>query len=246
MKIIDCHVHSGFWIYKVYRNKNLNINVYMHKYKKYINKVIVMPSEDKDNDELQYKLKNINNTYKLHWYDPHNYNDFTLLYDDDYMKTIVGLKVHASIDRIINGISSNEYIDILDYASRENLPILVHTGNWKKTSSYKHIIKAAKEYKNVKFIMAHCGGKHDIDKYNAINDIIPYKNIYIDTSATKYPYIIEHAVNKLGSKRILFGSDWPIMCPLASIEVIKNIIFNKKDLNNIFFKNAERIFNLKN
>jgi len=125
-----------------------------------------------------------------------------------HRKEIYGLKYHPSVYRHV--ISSNVLKPYINKARLFKLPILVHCGRDKK-SHISHLIKAATNNPDVNFIAAHLGGNASdlIDEAINILSPLPLPNIYLDTSAVKLPWLIERAVDELGCKRIIFGSDEP-------------------------------------
>jgi len=236
-KIIDCHVHSGYWLYKAYRYEHFNVLEYWKKYKFFVDIAMFMPAEDKDNKSLNILLQNLKNSYRFFWYDPFDI-------DNQDFGNIIGFKVHASIDRIISGISNCLYNSMIEAAIALGYPILCHCGGWTMMSNPCFIVKQAKQFSNIQFIAAHCGGKDDKSKLEAIDIFAKYDNIFVDTSATKYTEVIKYAVKKLGPERILFGSDWPIMNPISNFYVIMDANLKQKQTEQILFKNSQTLFNI--
>jgi len=135
---------------------------------------------------------------------------------------VVAIKVHAGIDRVMGGISNGVYSDAIRIAKRAGIPIIVHCGGWKDTSHHDYVVRAAYEHHDATFIAAHCGGKSDKDQIAAIDRFCDIDNVLVDISSVKYKYVLEHALKRLGPERIIFGSDWPIMSPFASIGALRD------------------------
>ncbi|MAV14570.1 MAG: hypothetical protein CL705_01745 [Chloroflexi bacterium] len=71
------------------------------------------------------------------------------------------------------------------------------------------------------------------------------KNVYYDTAASSFlydPKIFEIAIEIVGSEKIIFGSDFPILSPKRILAEMKNI--KEQDLMNITEKNIKNILNL--
>lgn len=158
---------------------------------------------------------------------------------------IFGLKYHPSIYR--DTISASSLKLFIRKAGDLNLPILVHCGRDKK-SHISFLIHVAKKYPTVKFIAAHLGGNASDLIEKAINTLSPLKlkNLYLDTSAVKLPWLVEMAVNRLGNEKIIFGSDEPYSdlrmskycIELSDIER-KGLVLSKNILNLIGVKYDE-------
>lgn len=142
---------------------------------------------------------------------------------------VLGIKIHP----VYHGY------DILDYA--ESLFSFAHKHKAVVLMHPQHIPdmpKFADKYPDMKLIIAHLGSMDHIDAVaNAKNE-----NIYVDTSAggAGLNSIIEYAVSRVGSEKILFGTD-TYSCAY-SYPRIALADLPMKDKENILWKNALRIF----
>jgi len=96
----------------------------------------------------------------------------------------------------------------------------------------------ADKYPNMKLIIAHLGSNTFIDAVEAAK----HKNIYVDTSgsASITNHIIEQAVSRIGSDRILFGTDtYSAAFQLARIAWAD---IAESDKKNILADNAKALF----
>lgn len=242
--IIDTHVHIGRWLHPVYKNMKTNLEDYLNQSWFYKNNGIIsgallLTSPEKDHDGLIETLKTIPryNLAVAYWYDPYAENDVDI-------SKVNSFKVHAGIDRIPQGIANELYSPLMKLAMDHNKPIIVHTGAWRLTSDYNYVVEIAKKYPDVTFVAAHCGAHRDDRQFNAIRAFGPYENILVDTSSVKYSNVIKEAYKKLGAKRILFGSDWPIMSPVVALAAVKEGI-PQDDIEQVLGLNAIDVFNLK-
>ena len=74
-----------------------------------------------------------------------------------------------------------------------------------------------------------------------------FKNVYYDTAASPYLYrdsIYSVAQTIVGSNKILFGSDYPLIAFERYKKAINNEITSKSDIENILWKNTNNILNL--
>lgn len=108
---------------------------------------------------------------------------------------------------------------ILRYAAEKKLIVLAHA--WKKTtgqlaheSTAENIAVAARRHPDVRFIMAHLGGQPE----SAISAVEDVKNVVVDTSGTIINAgDVRLVSDRLGSERVVFGSDIPITCLSESV-----------------------------
>ncbi len=118
----------------------------------------------------------------------------------------------------INGLSS-----IMKICREKNVPIMIHTNEpvgheypGKTPVTPGQILDLAKTYPENKIILAHWGGGiffyHLMKK--EVKDILA--NLWFDTAASPYLYdarIYSIALEIIGSEKILFGSDYPLLQP---------------------------------
>lgn len=119
------------------------------------------------------------------------------------------------------------------------LPVLIHMGDEKRTSSSpERLAKVMDLFPEITFIAAHLGG------YQMWDDSIKYligKNLYLDTSSSlaildkeKATYIIkEHGVNK-----VLFGTDYPMWSHEDELRRFYLLDLTDEERELILWKNA--------
>jgi predicted TIM-barrel fold metal-dependent hydrolase len=228
--IIDCHVHSGKWTYRLLQDTGLNyfMSDYWEQYDEVIGKAIFFPSDQKNNIALLEDVLTNSRSYMAYWVDPINDNINRTFDIVSVNPKIVALKFHADIDRVNGGVALNCYAPYIEFAAFQNMPIIVHCGTNKATSSWLYLAEVANKYPKVKFVAAHLGGKTDTEQYEAINSLCVLKNVYFDSSSVKYPYMFVHAVETVGTNRILFGSDWPIMSPISALGAMSDSLIEEE------------------
>ncbi|MDD4980246.1 MAG: amidohydrolase family protein [Candidatus Omnitrophica bacterium] len=119
-----------------------------------------------------------------------------------------------------------------------------------------------RDYPNLKFIFAYFGGvithlEHRFDAtysmlrgINFVKDLKGkptdlLKNIYVDTSGDIKKTNFFSALELLGPKHILWGSDWPAKKDIsAGINAVKNLDISAQDKADILGGNLEKIFAL--
>jgi hypothetical protein len=98
---------------------------------------------------------------------------------------------------------------LLEKAQQLRVPVLHHawhkiTGNLPHESFPHDVARAAADFPEVRFVMAHIGG----DWLRGIRAIRRQPNVSVDTSGSIVEQgMIETAVKELGARRVLFGSD---------------------------------------
>jgi predicted TIM-barrel fold metal-dependent hydrolase len=137
--------------------------------------------------------------------------------EQDFLKYIKlgakGLKIHAAADG--GETQSEHYLSLLKIANDHSLPVIIHTGCIHIEPLYKdpemghadHFDIWFDKFPNCKFILAHMNYHHPD---TAIDLCKTYSNVYLETSWQPKDQIVK-AIKKVGAKKILFGSDWPLM-----------------------------------
>jgi predicted TIM-barrel fold metal-dependent hydrolase len=123
------------------------------------------------------------------------------------------LKIHPAMDG--EGVESSRYRALLKSANELGMPVILHTGCVHSHVLYKDPSQGKAErfapwfanYPELKFILAHM----NIHEPNIALDLAEeYSNVQVDTSWQPAETIGE-AVRRIGSDRVLFGSDWPLV-----------------------------------
>ena len=74
-----------------------------------------------------------------------------------------------------------------------------------------------------------------------------HENVYMagDAYAPNYwPDSFIHYANSYGNKKVMFGTDWPVIDPVRAVEEIENIKFKDESKKLIMRDNALRVFDL--
>ena len=76
----------------------------------------------------------------------------------------------------------------------------------------------------------------------AIKDL---PNVWVETSGQMDVDVLRKSVEVLGSERVCFGIDWPYKPINLEINKFKELGFTEDQLENIFYRNAERLWTKK-
>jgi len=69
----------------------------------------------------------------------------------------------------------------------------------------------AQGYPNAQIVLAHCGRCYHPDRMKrAVGSITDLDNVYLDSSMVMDPLVIQIALESIGPKRLLFGTDLPV------------------------------------
>ncbi len=174
---------------------------------------------------------------------------------DDYKRDIdfvcslglKGLKFHAEYQGFT--LDDPKMLRIYDYAFSKGLIILHHAGFDPAFAppfhtSPKQFANVARQLRGGTLIAAHLGGH---DQWDDVERYLPGTGVYIDTSMGFEYYSKEQflrIVEKLGSDKILFGSDAPWSKADGEIAAIKALPISPEDKDKIFYKNGVRLLNL--
>ena len=71
-----------------------------------------------------------------------------------------------------------------------------------------------------------------------------FKSIYVDTAQALYRPAMECGYQLIGSKRILFGTDYPFADLSKSVQSIKDLDITEEEKRDIFEKNAVELFGI--
>ena len=142
---------------------------------------------------------------------------------------VLGIKIHPSY----HGYDILDYADSLfAFAEEHNAVMLMHPQH------IPEMPKFADKYPGTKLIIAHLASMDHIEAVASAKN----GNIYVDTSAggVSLNNIIEYAVSRLGSEKILFGTD-TYACSYSYPRIALADI-STEDKENILWKNAVEMF----
>lgn len=171
---------------------------------------------------------------------------------DHYLQTpyFRGIKLELDVN------CRDKRLDVLmEKAIEHNVPVLHHSWyvniwnmqgreleNQKNRSEPHDIADLARRFPEARIIMAHLEGSG----IHGILDVADLPNVWIDTSGSQpFTGTLEFAVETIGSKRILFGSDLMGRSLESQLGRIYGANLAQNDLENILRRNAREMFNIK-
>jgi len=99
-------------------------------------------------------------------------------------------------------------------AAEYGAPVLFHTGD-EALALPEEVAEATRLCPQVTVIMGHMGGYYHAESVLEYASQLP--NLYVDTSAIPYPWMIRSAVDAFGAERVLFASDGPGCLPALEL-----------------------------
>lgn len=137
---------------------------------------------------------------------------------------------------------------VAEFAAHHGMPILHHIWQHRRRewpsqeiSDGADLARLAGRHPKVHFILAHIGGGGDyLHTFAAVRD---HPNILPDLSGSGVDRgMLDDALNALGPARLLWGSDLTMCTGLAKLRALDVIGVKGRDLEDIRWRNAERIF----
>ena len=172
--------------------------------------------------------------------------------------TTAGIKIYTGYQPFY--ATDEIYRPFYRLAQKYEVPVVFHMGDTANSMGrlkYSHpliVDEVAVDFPQVKFVIAHCGTPWIVD---AVEVAAKNKNVYIDLSGLMEgrfeakaqiehfkPYldVFRTWFNYLGNyKKLMYGSDWPLVDLQAYIEVIKSIV-PEKAYEDVFYNNALKVF----
>lgn len=120
------------------------------------------------------------------------------------------------------------------------IPVILHTQWSKDENTYfemETLYDLATSFQ-INFILTHLGSGDDLSQ---LSELTEAKNVYFETSHVRQR-LIYRAAEMFGTERLLYGSDFAYnLYPKHELDKILNLELNKKDIERIMGKNAEKL-----
>ncbi len=156
-----------------------------------------------------------------------------------------GVKLHADIQRF--AIDDYRCRKIYELCEIENIPILMHTGDYRfDFSNPNRLVPVLQFYKNLTVIGAHLGGWSVWDE--AVEKLSCYQNFYVDSSSSLYKLPQDKAVQIIrtyGATRVLFGSDFPVFSPDIELDRFLSLPLTDNEKCMILSENVLKLYKIK-
>jgi predicted TIM-barrel fold metal-dependent hydrolase len=150
-----------------------------------------------------------------------------------------GIKLHPTLD----GFHPNDpsIHPLMELLAERDLPVLIHCGHpvFSLPWSIEELIVA---FPHVKVILGHMGHCNVIYINGAIDVAERNPRVYLETSGMPMPTKIREAVERVGSERVLFGSDIPFHHPKIEIDRVRLAGLAPEDEERVLSASARALF----
>ena len=155
---------------------------------------------------------------------------------DKHLPLFAGVKLHPRLEDF--DPLERRFAELFKVIEKQNIPLLIHTRKENNDNSDPdRLLALVEKYKGINFIFGHFA--------NAVESVIEkaksLPNLFLETSIVSSPKIIEMAVKKCGSEKILFGSDFPYSDQELELQKVLRSEISSRDKENILYKNALRL-----
>lgn len=130
--------------------------------------------------------------------------------------------------------------EVLHHIFEYGVHVQVHVGTSPLCTPFAWI-RYARQFPNNHFVFTHMGSREF--GYTVVDAVKDIDNIYLETSVQYSRDVLLKAAKEIGSKRIVFGVDWPYKPFETEIEKIYLMGFNKDELEDVFYRNIEYLWN---
>ena len=255
LKIIDAHMHLGVVPNVHYYNYSDERIIEMQKRfnvkKSLCSHCIGFSDVGNQIDEIKKAVKKFGN--HIYWYIVYDPNcpqkSIDIIKENKDKINFAGVKIHPVIHE--TELNDKTYFPLWEYAIENDIIILSHTwspytDNPKQSLSNPLLLESViGKFGELKIILGHSGGK--VSFYDeVINFVKEFENVYMDFSGdTFYPPVFRKVIDNIGSNRVLFGTDMPMIDIRYHIINIFKADLAEEERENIFYNNAAKLFKFK-
>lgn len=147
-----------------------------------------------------------------------------------------GFMLHPSWDTFV--ANSRIVYPVMEAIAALGVPVLVYSGDV-PYSMPAQVADLAAAFPTVPVIMGHMG-KTELYQH-AADCAARVPNLYLETSGCNITNIIENAVKRIGSERVVFGTGWPSMSPRAEVAKLEILQLSDAQRADIYAGNLDRL-----
>lgn len=159
-----------------------------------------------------------------------------------------GVKLHPDYQGFF--VDDPAVFPVYETASKLRLPIAFHTGFDPYSPNVVHcppkaLAAVADRFPALTIIAAHMGGMRMDKEVEA--HLIGKENVYFDTAYTTYSMNAARCgelIRRHGIEKVLFATDFPWSTVEAELSLLQQCGFTEDELEQICFKNAERLLQI--
>lgn len=192
-----------------------------------------------DNAMVQRVIQDVPGAYGLYWANPKLGDPIPELRDFLDDPKFRGVKLHPLMD----GFHPDDPMvwPIMELLIERNLPALIHCGHpiFSLPWSIEELIA---RYEDAKIILGHMGHGNIIYIDASIAVAQRHPNVWLETSGMPMSIKILEAVQKVGSDRVMYGSDGPWHEPKVEQLKVQLAGLDADDLEDVMHHTAQRLF----
>ncbi len=237
--IIDGHAHVGTWRDPSFGGRATSLSDATTLYRALgFQGALLMATDLACNVELFEALAAHDGAprFRMAWFaEPRQEDDFRAL--EQRASSLAVLKVHPSFLRCPVGDKS--LAPYLDLAVEVGLPLVVHCGRWREVAGFEHALEGAHRYPTLAVVLSHMGGDEPLLVRAALDAIEDRRlgNVYLGTESVRQYWLVQEACERLGSSRLIFGSDYNLNHPAAFKAIIEALGLRDEQRAEVFGAN---------
>lgn len=168
---------------------------------------------------------------------PENIREDLKLFDS-WRPYAVGLKCLADYHQL--PLTDKKYEYAFSFAEERGLPVLCHTWGGSPLDGGAVMLELVRRYPNIRFFMGHSiFGEWDYAE-RCVRESA--RNVYLELTAIPGERgLIEMLVRRVGSEKLLFGTDMPWFDEYQAVGGVLSAKISDEDKRNILYRNAERL-----
>ncbi len=170
------------------------------------------------------------------WPDPHREGSLALVYKAIDEWGFRGIKLHPLIHSFLP--TDEEVLPIVEVAERKRIPVAIHSGHAPFSLPWS-IGELAEVHPETKIVMLHMGHAHGVYIKAAIDTAKKFDNIILETSGVSMHTKIKEAVERVGERRVVFGSDYPFHDYSVELQKVRVAGLSDRQTRLVLHDNAE-------
>ena len=136
--------------------------------------------------------------------------------------------------------SSKDAYHVYEVCRELKVPLMIHTGNGIPFADPTSVYQGAKDHPDVTVILAHAGSESFHQQARLLAKKLD--NVFLEPSWCG-TNAVKRMIQEVGCSKILFSSDNLDQIPVE-LAKYRQIVRNEDDLENVMWRNANRIFRL--
>jgi len=243
IEVFDGHVHVGTWRTPDFLGHGSTVSETAAILRRAgIREALVMPTDRGDNDETLRAIREEGDPgwRFAAWVNPEDQDLPGFLQRE--AASIAALKFHPSFHR--RPLRDPAFRPFLEWAAEQGIPCVVHCGRWQEVAGWTIALEVAASLPRMPMVLAHMGGDSPALVAGVVETLRQRDLSWVSlgTESIREPWLIAHAVQRLGASRLVFGSDHNLNEPRSFLAVIESLDLSDQDRRAILGANARLLF----